>query len=276
MPISPIAAGLLWAWLLLFTPVSGQADQLADDPFLSSWPRSVRYEFEASLQGLDENLAASGKGAYVQPDRLQLAIDTDGQQYEMVAIGQTFYYRGTGDRDWVQQTLEPGRGPLANTPTDPTLVAPELAELVAEMQRGFRLEGTEALNGEPVRHFRGDFDLLALADRLGGEASLLRDQVERLVFSVEFWVGVQNNYLYRLNLHADARTRAPVTPGGSTAITGNFELRLFDQNQPLAIEPPVGPTAQQPVPSPTPQPTPSPTPRPAPAQAPAQIPRGGR
>jgi hypothetical protein len=105
--------------------------------------------------------------------------------------------------------------------------------------------------------------LLALADRLGGETSTLRDEVESLVISIEFWVGVQNNYLYGLNLRADARTRAPVTPGGSTAVTGNFELRLFDQDQPIAIDPPVGPTAQ-------------PTPRPAPVQAPAQIPRGGR
>jgi len=105
---------------------------------------------------------------------------------------------------------------------------------------------------------------------------MLRDEVERLVFSVESWAGVQNNYLYGLNLHAEARTRAPVVPGGSTAVTGNFELRLFDQNQPLAIEPPVGSTAQQPVPSPTPRPAPSPTPRPAPVQAPAQIPGGGR
>jgi hypothetical protein len=276
MLISPIAAGLLWAWLLLFAPASGLSDRLADDPFMSSLPRSVRYEFQASLQGLDENFEASGKGAYLQPDRLQLAIDTEGQQYEMVAIGQTFYYRGTGDRDWVQQTLEPGRGPLAITPSDPSAVSPEIAELVAEMQRGFRLEGTETRNGEPVRRFRGEFDLLTLADRLGGEASMLRDQVERLVFSVEFWIGAQNNYLYGLNINADARTRAPIVPGGSTAVTGNFELRLFDQNQPLAIEPPVGSTAQPPLPSPTQPPTPSPTPRPAPVQAPAQIPRGGR
>jgi len=144
------------------------------------------------------------------------------------------------------------------------------------MHSGFRLEGTESLDGGPVRHYRGEYDLLALADRLGGEASMLRDEVERLVISIEFWVGVENNYLYGLNLHADARTRAPVAPGASTAVTGNFELRLFDQDQPIAIEPPVGPVTQQPAPSPTPRATPAPTPRPAPAQAPAQIPGGGR
>jgi hypothetical protein len=263
MPISPFAAGLLWVWLLLFTPAAGHADRLADDPFLSSLPKSVRYQFKTSLQGLDQNFEASGQGAYVQPDRVQLAIDADGKQYEIVAIGQTLYHRATGDRGWAQQTIEHGVGPLATTPAHPASSSPELAELVSEIHSGFRLEGTESVDGVPVNHYRGEYDLLAIADRMGGEARMLRDEVERLVISIDFWVGVQNNYPYGLNFHADARTRAPITAGGSTAVTGNFELRLFDQDQPIAIDPPVGPTAQ-------------PTPRPAPVQAPAQIPRGGR
>jgi hypothetical protein len=281
MPISPIAAGLLWLWLLLFTPPAGQADRLADDPFLSGQPKTVRYQFKASIDGLDENLRASGTGAYVQPDRSQLTIETEGQQFETVVIGQDFFFRDTAQPDWVQQHLEPGTGPLAGTPTDPSAVSPEVADLLAEMQRGFRLEGTEPLAGGTTRHFRGDFDLLALADRLGGDASGLHDGVDKLTTSIEFWVGVENNYLYALNLNFSAHTRTPVTPGASNDINGAFELTMFDHDKPLSIEPPISPAAQpqpptQPAASPTPAPTPSPTPRPAPAQAPAQVPRDGR
>jgi hypothetical protein len=202
-----------------------------------------------------------------------LTIDAQGQQYETVVIGQTFYFRGTGDRDWSEQRLEPGTGPLASTPTDPASVSPEVAELLAEMQRGFRLEGTEPLAGGPTRHYRGEFDLLALADRLGGEASSLRDGVDRLVASVEFWVGTENNYLYALNLNFNAHTRTPVTPGASNDINGTFELTMYDHDKPIAIDPPTGPATQ---PQPPSAPTPTPAPRPTPAQAPAQVPRDGR
>lgn len=266
MPLEVVASGVLWVWFLLVPPGAGHADQLSEDLAQLRTPQSLRYAVNGNLQVVDQRVDVRGRGAFIQPDRLQLSMEAAGQQIDQIVIGQTIYMRTSEAPDWQKTDLgQGGRGAIP--PPSQTSVPPGAEKVIMEALRGFRLVGSETLRGAPTRHYRGDIDILSLAEALSGDANrrLLREALASFKLTLDYWVGTNDHYLHQLNMAMDIRSsaRGLELPEQVSAELG---IALSDFDQPVRIEAPIGQTP----------PSADPTPVLPPRAAPAQLPPSGR
>ena len=140
--LDALASALFWLWFLLFPASPGYADILIDDLTQLRAPRSVRFDLAGSMRSLTDRTEVRASGAYVQPDRAQIALEAEGERYEAIMIGNTTYHRRGSESQW---RAERSSGPAPPPRPPPDWPPVESRAVIEEILSEIKLIGTETL-----------------------------------------------------------------------------------------------------------------------------------
>lgn len=178
-------------------------------------------------------VAFEGNGEMIEPDRLHLAGTTRLVRSTPPVPGAASAPFEIIVADGSSYTLQPdGTWVRAPGPVGPfgvlSLDAAALLDMLKVPRTGLSDLGVEQLDGVRVRHVRYDIADVGLAPRPLGS---------RVTYTVEGWIGVDDNLLRKLTLRSSGRP-APREDAATAEWQTEMTVRLFDFGAPLSIEAP--------------------------------------
>jgi hypothetical protein len=231
--------------------------------------RSARFLLEGKSDDNGQLNHFTGSGSTLHPGELDMRLNINGEELEVVIVGQSSYRRGALDELWrplEASTLARWHGVLS------VLELMALSNTPSRVRLG--LSTWAELDGERVRHY--ELEVVPTQQAAGRSSSRL----EAMTGNVELWVGVPDNLIRVAHLQLAFPSSRREETGRMEPANVDAWLRLkehntaFTINEPLAIAPPPAPPAPAPaqpaaVSKPAPQPAAAPGPAPAPARAPS-------
>ena len=248
--------GFIWLWTA-FVPAASylQPAGPCEVPYSRAF-RSAHFSVDGKLEAGRQTVGIRGQGAFVAPDRIQMSLSIDGQQFEQIVIGNDQWVRNSSSGPWRKTTVGATAPPTGQPPGGPrTTTQPTSPDDVLRALKDFRLVGQTELRDAQVCHYAGEIDLARLSR---SDPELFKGT--KLTF--ELWTGVADGYLHQFRIVFEYNP-PPSATASTPRVIFDFTVGFFDFDQDIQILPH----------DIRPQPSPSPAPSPTPSAAPAQLPR---
>ncbi|UCB42329.1 MAG: hypothetical protein JSV77_07640 [Dehalococcoidales bacterium] len=208
--------------------------------------QTYRFEIMGTMTQEGETSYGSIQGEFVSPDRLNVIATSDDDTQEGIIIGETIYHRGFGSNSW-----EVGQSGTAMAwATGLIRLLAGTVETLDTLVGVVELRD-EKIDGVSCFHYRGSVDMEAQVEEQITNLDPTQPFYEEMVRyieqqrqweqNVDFWIGKGDFLLRQIEVHQDM-TYTDDT-GEDTErekrITMTTNLRFFDFNQPIEIEPPI-------------------------------------
>lgn len=190
---------------------------------LRSVQMSLDSDIDLEIPGDRRSISMSYDGSYEEPDRWHLDIRSPGGRSEVIILGEKAYVKAAGSDTWAER-----RGDLMLEASSPDeLVSSKYLESASSV---------ELIDGAGGRHhLKLDLDMVEFSEsfELGG---LDPSSMENRKAVMELWINRDSMYIEK----AAMSFSSGISPGVSGRIEMSMEVRFFEQNEPVSIEPPEG------------------------------------